>query len=392
MPPRRVLFVHTTSEIGGSDISLAGIVERLDRARFEPLVALPSHGPLVARLEQAGARVFILPRMKKLTSRKGRAWLAIFALNYPAGVAALASLIRRERVDIVHTNTIHNLYGGMAARLTGRAHVWHVREIVWQSRALLRLEQLMASLSDRVIVTSAAVQEAFENAAPRRATITRIDNGVDISRFTPGTADLVRRDFGIAPDAPLIGAAARMDVWKGFEDFIDAAAIVHASRPDARFVIAGGAIEGLAEYERELKARAQARGLEGVLHFAGWRYGPDLMPAFHQGIDVLVLPSREPEPFGLVVLEAMASGKPVIATAQGGPIEIVRDRETGLLVTPRDPQAMARAVLDLIADPARIAAYGLAGRARAARHYAIERTVDRLQLLYDEILESRGAA
>jgi glycosyltransferase involved in cell wall biosynthesis len=203
---------------------------------------------------------------------------------------------------------------------------------------------------------------------------------------------VVRRDFGIAPDAPLIGTAARMDVWKGLEDFIDAAAIVHASRPDARFVIAGGAIEGLASYETGLRARAHARGLDGVLHFAGWRYGPDVMPAFHQSIDLFVLPSREPEPFGLVVLEAMASGKPVIATAHGGPIEIVRDRETGILVTPRDPEAMARAVLELIADPARAAAYGQAGRARAVQNYAIERTVDRLQRLYDDILASRRVA
>lgn len=393
MPPRRVLFVHTTSEIGGSDISLAGIVERLDRTRFEPLIALPASGPLVARLEQAGARVFILPRMRKLTSRKGRAWLAVFALNYPAGVASLASLIRRERVDIVHTNTIHNLYGGMAARVAGRAHVWHVREIVWQNRALLKIEQMMAaSLSDRVIVTSDAVREAFERGSPRRAAITRVDNGIDVSRFVPGASDMVRRDFGIDPAAPLIGAAARMDIWKGLEDFIEAAAIVRQARPDARFVIAGGAIEGQAAYEQELRVLAQTRGLDGVLFFAGWRYGPEAMPAFHQSIDLLVLPSREPEPFGLVVLEAMAAGKPVIATAHGGPVEIVRDRETGLLVTPRTPQAIADGVLELIADPGRMAAYGKAARARAVEHYAIERTVDRLQLLYDEVIAARCAA
>lgn len=393
MPPRRILFVHTTSEIGGSDVSLAGIVERLDRARFDPLVALPADGPLVARLEQAGARVFILPRMKKLTSRKGRAWLALFAANYPAGVASLASLIRRERVDLVHTNTIHNLYGCVAARLTGRAHVWHVREIVWQNRALLKIEQAMAaSMSDRVIVTSAAVREAFERGRAGRAAIVRIDNGVDVARFAPGVSDLVRRDFGIDPAAPLIGAAARMDVWKGLEDFIEAAAIVRRSRPDARFVIAGGAIEGLAAYEAELRSRAHARGLDGVLFFAGWRYGPGAMPAFHQSIDVFVLPSREPEPFGLVVLEAMACAKPVIATAHGGPLEIVRHGETGLLVTPRDPQALAAGVLDVIGDPARQAAYGRAGRARVVEAYAIERTVDRLQLLYDEVIASRCAA
>lgn len=391
--PRKVLYVHTTSEIGGSDVSLAGIVERLDPRRFVPLVALPSEGPLVQRLEQSGARVFVLPRMKKLTSRKGKAWLAVFAANYPLGVASLASLIRRERVDLVHTNTIHNLYGGAAARVTGRPHVWHVREIVWQNRALLRIEQAMASaMADRVIVTSDAVREAFDRGGRRALPFAKIENGVDLRRFTPGSSDLVRRDFTIDPSAPLVGTAARMDVWKGLEDFIEAAAIVRRTRPDARFVLAGGAIEGLRTYEGELLSLAAARGLDGALFFAGWRYGPGAMPAFHQSLDVFVLPSREPEPFGLVVLEAMASGKPVVATAQGGPLEIVRDRETGLLVTPRDPSAMAAGIVDLLSDPARAVAYGRAGRARVEAHYDISRTVERLQLLYDEVIAARCAA
>ena len=386
MAPRRILFLHTTSEVGGSDVSLAHIVERLDRRRFEALVALPSHGPLVPRLERAGARVFVVPRMKKLTSRKGKAWLAVFAANFPLGVAALAALIRRERVDIVHTNTIHNLYGWAAARMTGRAHVWHVREIVWQNAPLLTLERSLAlRFSSRVIVTSEAVGAMFAHEGALPPHVVKIPNGVDTARFTAGDGDMLRRDFGIAPDAPLIGAAARMDVWKGLDDFIEAAAIVHRERADARFVIAGGPIEGLEAYETTLRDLARARGLDGVLFFAGWRYGPEAMPAFYQSLDIFVLPSREAEPFGLVVLEAMASGRPVIATAHGGPLEIVEPGETGLLVEPRNAPAMAGAMLALADDPARAAAMGAAGRARATARYDIDRTLQRLQVLYEEV-------
>jgi glycosyltransferase involved in cell wall biosynthesis len=383
---RRVLYLHTTSEIGGSDVSLAQIVERLDRGRFEPLVALPMDGPLVARLEQAGARVFVVPRMKKLTSRKGRAWLGIFAANYPIGAASLAALIRRERVDIVHTNTIHNLYGWAAARLAGRPHVWHVREIVWQSARLRALERRLAlRFSDRVVVTSDAVGTMFEADGRLPPHVVKIPNGVDTARFRPGRDDTVRRDFGIPPGAPLFGAAARMDVWKGLDDFIEAAGIVHRARPDARFVVAGGPIEGLEAYEQTLRALARARNLEGALFFAGWRYGPEAMPAFHQSLDVFVLPSREAEPFGLVVLEAMASARPVIATAHGGPLEIVRDGETGLLVAPGDPGTLAAAMLALAGDPVTAQAMGAAGRARVVSRYDIAQTVRRLQVLYDEV-------
>ena len=386
MAARRILFLHTTSEVGGSDVSLAHIVERLDRARFEPLVALPADGPLVPRLERAGARVFVVPRMKKLTSRKGKAWLGAFAANYPLGVAALASLIRRERVDIVHTNTIHNLYGWSAARLTGRAHVWHIREIVWQNAALRAIERALAlRFSSRVVITSDAVGRLFERDGALPANVVKIPNGVDVTRFQPGASDQVRRDFGIAAGAPLIGAAARMDVWKGLDDFIEAAAIVARARPQARFVIAGGPIEGLEAYEQTLKSQARDRGLDGVLHFAGWRYGPDAMPAFYQSLDICVLPSREAEPFGLVVLEAMASARPVVATAHGGPLEIVRDGETGVLVEPRNHAAMASAIVALVDDPARASAMGRAGRERVTAEYDIDRTVERLQVLYGEV-------
>ena len=386
---RRILFVHTTSEVGGSDVSLAHIVERLDRTRFQPIVALPSDGPLVARLERAGAEVAVLPRMRKLTSRKGRAGLAVFGAAYPLGVVSLASLIRTKRVDLVHTNTIHNLYGWAAARLTGRPHVWHVREIVWQNATLRRLERALAlRFSTRVVVTSRAVGEMFEQDGALPLRVVTIANGVDTEKFTHGTDETVRRDFGIPAGVPLVGAAARLDVWKGLEDFIDAAAIMHRAKPEIRFIIAGGAIEGLESYESVLREQARARGLDGVLHFAGWKYGPDAMPAFHRSLDVFVLPSREPEPFGLVVLEAMASARPVVATAQGGPLDIVVEGTTGRLVEPHNPAAIAEAVTALIDDPARARAMGVAGRERAVADYSIARTVARLQLLYDEVLNA----
>lgn len=389
MPPRNVLFVHTTSEVGGSDLSLAHIVERLDPTRFRATVALPSDGPIVARLEAAGADVAVLPRMRKLTSRQGRRGLAAFAAGYPMGVAALASLIRRRHVDLVHTNTIHNLYGWAAARLTRRPHVWHVREIVWQNATLRRVERALAlRFSSRVIVTSAAVGRMFEREGVLPARVVTIANGVDTDRFTPGASARLREDFGIPVTAPIVAAAARLDVWKGLEDFIDAAALVHRRRPDARFVIAGGAIDGLEAYESQLRARAAARGLDGVLSFAGWTYGPAQMPEFYRSIDVFVLPSREAEPFGLVVLEAMASARPVIATAHGGPLEIVVEGETGVLVAPGRADGLASAITRLLEDPARGRAMGDAGRARAVSMYGIARTVDRLQLLYDEVLNS----
>jgi glycosyltransferase involved in cell wall biosynthesis len=387
--PRNVLYLHTTSEVGGSDVSLLGIVEGLDRARFEPVVALPADGPLVARLEAAGCAVEVVPQMKKLTSRRGLAYLAGFALNYPFAVARLARLVRRRRIDLVHTNTIHNLYGVGAARVAGRPHVWHVREIVWQSAAVSRLERLLSRLADRVVVTSDAVGAMFKDRRGRPApNVVKVPNGVDVRAFTPGPSGAnVWCDLGLPDGAPLVGVACRLDAWKGVDVFLRAAAEVRRSVPGARFIVVGGAIVGQEAYERDLQRLAGDLGLGDIVRFAGWRYGPDQMPDVMRSLHVLALPSKEPEPFGLVLLEAMASGVPTVATDHGGPREICVAGETGLLVPPNDVPAMAVAIQTLLADPDRARRMGEMGRRRVEALYTRHATVSRLEALYDELLE-----
>lgn len=387
--PRRVLYLHTTSEVGGSDVSLVRLVERLDRTRFQPIVALPSDGPLVARLETAGCPVAIVPRMKKLTSRHGVAFLALFALNYPFAIRRLAQLVRDERVDLVHTNTIHNLYGVGAARVTGRPHVWHVREIVWQSGPIRRLERWLAGFADRVVVTSDAVGGMFADGRGGLApNVRKVPNGVDLHEFRPGPPDgRVQADLGLPGEAPLVGVVCRLDAWKGVDVFLRAAAQVAAVVPAARFVVVGGAIAGQEAHARELEQLAGSLGLGDAVRFAGWRYGPADMPGVFRALSVLVLPSKEPEPFGLVLLEAMACGVPVVATDHGGPREICVTGETGLLAPPGDATALAGAIRSLLADPGRAREMGMAGRQRVEALYDQRETVRRLEAMYDELLD-----
>ncbi len=387
--PRSILYLHTTSEVGGSDVSLVRLVEGLDRSRFRPIVALPSDGPLVARLEAAGCAVAIVPRMTKLTSRRGYGYLARFALNYPLAVGALARLVRRERVDLVHTNTIHNLYGVGVALITRRPHVWHVREIVWQSGLVRRLERRLARFADRVVVTSDAVGAMFRDAAGALAPNVRtVPNGVDVAAFHPGDPDpRVRGDLGQPGAGPLVGVVCRLDAWKGVDVFLEAAALLRDLVPSARFAVVGGAIAGQEDHARDLERLAARLGLDGVVRFTGWRYGPADMPEVYRALDVLVLPSRQPEPFGLVLLEAMASGVPVVATDQGGPREICVADETGLLVPPGDAAALAGAVRSLLDDPGRAREMGRAGRRRVEALYDQRLTAQRLAALYAELLD-----
>ena len=382
-----VLYLHTTSEIGGSDVSLVRLVEGLNHERYRAIVALPSDGPLVPRLRAAGAQVEIMPVLMKLTSRRGAGFLVRFALNYPRAIAALVRFIRNEHVSIVHTNTIHNLYGVTAARVAGVPHVWHFREIVWQSGLLRRVELTMARWwSTRIIVTSNAIAGMY--GPPRRwpVQLVRVPNGVETDRFTPGDGSRVRRDLGVAAGQSLVGIVCRLDAWKGVDDFLEAVAQVAVADQEAACAVIGGPIIGQESYEDVLKTRARELGVGTRVRFTGWRYGPADMPDVHRALDVLVLASREPEPFGLVLLEAMATGKPVVATAHGGPLDIVEDGRTGDLVPPRDPTAMARAIIALLRDPARCRRMGDRARARVLSHYTAEQYVAGVEAVYRELV------
>lgn len=382
-----VLYLHTTSEIGGSDVSLVRLVEGLDHDRYTAIVVLPSDGPLVPRLRAAGARVEIMPVLMKLTSRQGASYLARFVLNYPRAIAALVRLIRREHVSLVHTNTIHNLYGVIAARVAGVPHIWHFREIVWQSGVLRRVELAMARWwSDRIIVTSNAIAGMYGPERQWPVQLVRVPNGVEPDRFTPGDGTRVRAELNVAPGQPLVGIVCRLDAWKGVDDFLEAAALVAVADHEAAFAVIGGPIIGQESYEDALRLRARELGLGQRMRFSGWRYGPSEMPDVHRALDILVLASREPEPFGLVVLEAMATGKPVVATAHGGPLDIVQDGRTGDLVPPRDPAAMARAIVALLHDPDRCVRMGVRARERVLSHYTAEQYVAGVEAVYRELV------
>jgi glycosyltransferase involved in cell wall biosynthesis len=384
-----VLYLQSTSEIGGSDVSLLRIVEGLDKSRFHPAVALPSDGPLVEKLRQQGCDVFIVDEMIKLTTRKGYSYWLRYLANYPKAVWKIRSLIKRERVDLIHTNTLHNLYGLPAAKLAGRPHLWHVREIVLQSKWVRSVELFLARrFSDRVIVTSDAVGEMFVNGKrPLPANVRKISNSIDTESYHPrNDGSGIYGDLNIAKGTPLVGTVCRLDHWKGVDTFLQAAAVCKKEFPHARYLVAGGAIEGREEYAGAMKRLADELGLSDVVYFTGWRYQPEDMPRVHAALSILVLASSWPEPFGLVLLEAMATGKPVVATNHGGPKEICLDGETARLVPPQDPEQMAVAILELLRNPARAREMGAAGRKRVEQLFNRNRCIKTLESLYTEVL------
>jgi glycosyltransferase involved in cell wall biosynthesis len=388
-PPRTVVFVQPTSEVGGSDIALYRLVTNLDRSRFRPVVVMPREGPLTARFRAAGVHVRVLS-MPQLRSVRDLRHQAGYLLRFWPSVLRLALLLRRERAAIVHSNSLYCLHGAWAALFARVPHVWHIREIPDVPRPARSLLLAMAvRLSVRVIAMTEAVGAMFDGRLRKRGPkVVTVPDGIDLSAFHPGCDGArIRHELGIASDAPVAGFVARLDPWKGAEVFVRAAAAVSKQLPDARFIVCGGELPGYESYADGLVRLASELGLDGRLHFTGWTYNVEAIPDVMAALDVLVHTSVRPEPFGLVLVEAMATAKPVVAARHGGVPEVVDEGVTGLLVEPGDWQGYAAAMLDVLRDATRAGALGAAGRTRAERLFDVRAYARIIEAMYGGILK-----
>lgn len=405
----RVLFVDHTAAWGGGEVALLNLVTRLDRARFDPAVLLFADGPLKQKLDAANIATEVLRLSDSIAKvRKDRLGLGTL-LHAIAGVRAmwfilrLANRFRRDRPDLIHTNSLKaDLLAGLAGRLAGVPVIWHVRDrisddylprkVVWIFRRLARWvpSQLIAN-SDATLSTLAASTHSMSGAViysgidPQKANrfASVVHDGTDLVFPTSGNAPASR---AFSANCPCIGLIGRISPWKGQHIFIRAAAHVHKTFPQARFFIIGSALFGEDQYEQEIRQLVVELGLSDVVEFTGFRND---IPALLAGLDVLAHGSTTAEPFGQVIIEAMAAGKPVVATRGGGVLEIVVDRVTGILVPMGDAPAMAIAIIELLQDKELRHRMGEAGRARVIERFTIDRTARDVEAVYERLLGVR---
>lgn len=365
MPAARpVVVVSNHGEIvGGGEVSLLALLGELDRFRWAPTVVVPSWGAAADRCVALGlpTEVVPLPGLR----RPGPAMVR--------SALALRRLVHRTGAVLLHANGSRAMcYAGLAGRLARRPVLWHVR--VADSDGLL--DRLLLRLAGAVIVNSNAVGRRFAWAPLGK--VRCIHNGVDLARFSPRQpSPQLRASFGLPVRGAVVVSIGRFVAFKGYAHLLEAAALVRAARPDVHWLLVGDG-----ELRADLEAQSRRLGLTTEVHFLGWREDvPDLLALG----DLLVLPSLG-EHFGRVLIEAMAMARPVVATDAGGVAEVVAHGETGLLVPPADPKALAEAVLSLLEDPGRGARLGAAGRRRAEREFSLRRHADAVERLYEEVL------
>jgi len=368
---KNILWIIDGLGMGGAERLMVPYLHHLDRTRFTPRVCVlqeKNGNPMAAKIEQLGVPVDLLPIPK---------------LRTPSGIPQLRRYMQQHQIDLVHTQLeFANILGTLAARwqhipVVCTLHTfddldqadrsaWHIR-LMW---AVLR------RFSNRIIAVSEEIRQHHLRLArfsPDR-TVT-LYNGIDLSRFQQQATD-VRTGLNIPQDAPLLLTVAVLRQPKGIQYMIEALPSILTAVSNAYYVVVGDGA-----YADALQQAAMQHGVADRIIFTGVRHDiPDLLAASN----IFVLPTLL-DALPTVLIEAMAAGKPIVASGVGGVPEIVEDGRNGLLVSPAQPQELAASCIQLLQNPTQAHQMGDAGQQIAADKFDIHKQVARLGDIYMEL-------
>jgi len=373
----RVLNVVPTLMCGGTENQFMTLARMLDRVRFDvEFACLRRWGGFVDELRA---------RNIPLTEYPVSTFRSIAAIGQQA---RLTQHIRRRRIQIVHAyNFYGNVFATPPARLVAPVVIASIRDRApYLTTMQKRVQRYACQFADCILVNADAVKEWLIGDGYDASKIAVIRNGVDLARFDDLPSHInLRRELGLCDDTPIVGVVSRLTRLKGLENFLEAAAMVRAHVPAARFLVVGETSPMDRDYLRELQEYAVRCGVEGSITFTGLRSD---VPAVLASLTVSVMPSLN-EALSNVVLESMAAGAPTVATRVGGTPEAVVDGVTGILVPPADSAALADAIVHLLKNPQLAAHLGHAARARIADHFSVRRMVRATEDLYTDLLERK---
>ncbi|MBP7216733.1 MAG: glycosyltransferase [Candidatus Omnitrophica bacterium] len=363
----RILFINATCERGGGDINTLRLIKHLNKEEFEVFLVVPYEGTLFADFKQAGAHVLVsdMPRIRLF--RNPLAYWKVLFKFFPT-TNALKRIIIKQNIDIICTTSMMNPYGALAAYLARRPHIVSAGEYVTFAR-------LMASyffrFSDAIICCSHMVASLFQKSDK----VAVLHPSVDLDEFDIAKGShRIKDELGIT--TPLVSMVSRLAAWKGLEKFIDAAALLTSP---VTCVIFGVPVLGKERYVRRLEKKIAAANLQDKVKIVVNKQ--EFVSDIISSSDIIVHASLRPEPFGLIIVEAMAMAKPVIAFDSGGPREIISHKEDGLLVKQNDVQALASAIEELLGDPDRAKMWGRYGRLKVEAQFDSRQYASRFQAI-----------
>jgi glycosyltransferase involved in cell wall biosynthesis len=381
--PVKILFVsHISGMAGGAQRSLLLLLKNINRRHFEPIVALPGSGPLREEIDNLNIKTYEIksPWWVSVINWTTRHFMRSIIQEIIA-LFGLYKIVKQEKIDVVYTNTIVNFSGAIIAFITKKPHIWHIREIIAKNpnfhfflphKTLIRF---ISSSSNRIITNSKATADQFLSSESDRK-VRVIYNAVDLEEFKnpqtfPNIGGLKSTDW-------LVAVIGKLQELKAQDDAIRAVKIAMETIPTIKLLLIGKENEKYTNYLKELVSKLN---ISDSVIFSGYR---DDVPQILPQCKVLLMPSRY-EPFGRVVIEAMAVGVPVIGTNRGGVKEIIQDGITGYLIPPKKPLKIAEKLIYLFHHPDLAKEMGNNGKEIAKEQFNIQNHTKNIEKVIQEV-------
>ena len=373
--PLNVLYVVTHGEIGGVERFLDSVMFHHDPARVRPVVLSFADGPWLGELQNRGLAVHCIPQAR--------------VRRLPGVTKAIGRILNQEEIHIVHSayGWCHMLASPAAIR-KGCRRVWFhhgpISDRRWQGFYPL-------IPADSILVNSEFLRSRFSRTWYLAKSVDVVYYGIDPDAHQPDRAARLRfrNQWSLTDEDVAVGIVGFIDTWKGQDVFIEAAHLLREEAVAVRMFIVGGPRPGptapqCRAHADRLRQMVRDLHVDETVVFTGHL---DIRDGALDGLDVVVHASTIPEPFGMVILESMAREKPIIASAEGGPLEILESGTDGVLIEPRKPELLAQAITDLVADAGKRARLSSAARRSVARRFHPRPSAERLEELYERILE-----
>lgn len=384
---KNILLVHQSADLYGSDRVMLAFVSALDLEKYHPIVLLPVSGPLCDKLRAANIEYYIVPISRLSRSMLSLRGLLGLPINIYRSVRAINRILNGRKVDLVHSNTLAVLSGALWAYLHRVPHVWHVHEIILRPKVVRKVYACLLSwFADSIICISHATKENLLQDNPAlSAKIFVVWNGlaresnvdaVDVAGY--------RSSLGLRDGEVLAVLIGRINRWKGQALLVDAASqLWQQGIRNVKFVIVGSAPEGQSHFLEELQKKINLSPAKDNILLQTFTLN---VWSIWDACDFALIPSTEPEPFGMVALEAMVAGKPVVAANHGGLSEIVVHEKTGFLFAPNDVQNLVASIKLLSGNESLRQQMGRNGSARCSAEFSLKRNVENMVDVYERTM------
>jgi glycosyltransferase involved in cell wall biosynthesis len=383
MTKKRILFIETGSGYGGTGKYLFELLKRLDCKIFEPYVIYSSQAPNIEKIRELGISTQKIalnfqpidyPILKYL-----HLLLLMLFVVFPNALRVL-SVVKKNKIDLVYLNNeIHSHFSSIiAAKIAARPVICHNHGL----RGLTSLERIFARWIDHFICVSGATYEAMIKDVIGRP-IEVVYNGLDIKDYDLEHMVLDEQIKDLRQKGPLVGIFGRIVEWKGHLNFVRAAAILVQQNTDLIFVIVGNDFSEKKIFLEKIRAEICALGIQDRVIFLGWK---ENVREVIYGIDIIVHPSIQPEPFGLAIIEAMALQRPIVASRLGAIPEIIDDEEDGFLFKSDSIEDLAEKIMCLYKNSEMRKIFGVKGRLKIAEKFDIKTNIHKIEkIIYEEV-------